>query len=258
MAQMPGLMGERPLKSSRLAFLSNLIQTRRFASPTWAVVVDSATGTRYRANGQHSSTMLAQLEPQDFPTGLLVTIEEYTTDDFAHDAFAIFNIFDHPRSARTNTDVMGLYRAQFDQELAGLNLSTLVALCGGLYFHENHRENGRVWPPRERGLYLHDPAMRQFVLWAAGLDTTKHHWLLGKAGVVAEMYADFQADEEKAREFWTLVFRENHPDTDHETRELSTTLKEWAMKPRIKQDRFRREAARNWKRFIRSPIPVAA
>jgi hypothetical protein len=256
-AAMPGLMGERPLTPSRLAFLNNLRRTGRFASPTWAVVVDQATQTRYRANGQHSSTMLADLPPEEFPTGLLVTIEEYTTDNFREDAFQIFNIFDHPRSARTNTDVMGLHRAQYEA-LAGVDLHTLVGLCNGIAFHEAHREGGQVWSPRERGAYLENDTIREFVLWAAEFKPAKHAWMLGKAGIVAEMFSTFTADQAAAREFWRLVLTESHPDVEHETRELSTTLKDWTMRPRIKQDRFRREVARNWRRYHRSLIPVAA
>src|SRR5215475_9349854 len=72
---MAPLPGERPLKASHLDFLSQHIKHRTFVSPTWAIVVDTLTGTRYRANGQHSSAALAKLTPEEFtaafPTGLL-------------------------------------------------------------------------------------------------------------------------------------------------------------------------------------------
>src|SRR5262245_61631259 len=113
-ATMPALKGERPLRPHRLAFLRSCVAAGTFVSPTWAVVVDKATGQRYRCNGQHSSTMLADLPDENYPADLLVTIEEYTSDDLTKDAFHIFNIFDHPSSSRTNIDVINQHRVYYD------------------------------------------------------------------------------------------------------------------------------------------------
>jgi hypothetical protein len=262
---MPGLFGERPIRPSRLAFLDHHRRNGTFVSPSWAVVVDQTTGQRYRANGQHSSTMLAQVDGSrdgdpGFPVNLLVTIEEFTTDNLLNDALPIFDLFDHPRAARTNTDIMGIYRARYE-ELEEIDLPLLVALTNGVAYYEDGRgTEGIILPPRERGGYLTRAQVRDFVQWAASYDVTPHGWMFKKAGVVAEMFANIQAEPSAAKEFWRLVLTESHPDPEHETRELSRVLRDWSTKPRIRQDRFRREAARHWRRYRRSltPAPVAA
>ncbi len=256
-ATMPALEGERDLSPSRIAFLDAERKDGNFSSPSWAVVLDKTTGAKYRLNGHHSSEMLARCEPAEYPTDLLVTIEEYTTDDLAQDAFKLFNLFDHPRSARGNVDVMNLYRAHYP-DLKGVNAKLCLAVCNGLAMFEAGRgEKGVVLPTRQRGAYLEDDDYRVFVKWVdSTLAGTVHAWLLKKPGVVAEMVANRRSDLTEAETFWGLVFTESHPDADHETRELSRTLREYVGKPRVGQDRFRREAAKQWRRFRKSVTSV--
>src|SRR5262245_20526259 len=138
-SQMPALEGERLLKPARLAFLRNHVKAGTFVSPTWAVVIDKNTGNRYRANGQHSSTVLAELTETDwqlyFPKGLLVTVEEFTTDDLDSDTFLIFDIFDNPISARANVDVMNLHRMHYE-DLANVTPQALVNLMDGFALYQ--------------------------------------------------------------------------------------------------------------------------
>jgi hypothetical protein len=252
-ATMPGLEGERPLNPKRLEFLDAHRKAGTFVSPTWAIVIDKTTGQKYRTNGQHSSRMLADCPPEEYPTGLLVSIEEYTSDDLAHDAFILFQLWDHPRSARSNADVMNQHVRHY-ADLAGIEAKLCLTLCSGIArFEASRGEKGEVLSARERGAYLQHDHYRSFVVWAATLSGTVHASLLNKPGVVAEMVANRGSDPTEADEFWRLVFTESHPDSDHETRELSRTLREWARKkPKVGQDRFRREAAKQWRRFRRA------
>jgi hypothetical protein len=256
-AQMPGLPGERPLRDNRLAYLGKERLEGRFTSPSWAIVVEAATGARYRANGQHSSTMLSRLPETDFPVGLMVSIAEYTTTDLNRDGFPIFNLFDNPRQARSNTDIMGLSRAQH-ADLADIDLSLLVELCNGVNHYEDHQPNGVTFPPRERGGHLEREAVRAFVLWAVEYETELHAWMFKKAGVVAEMYGNIQTDAPTAQEFWRLVLTESHPEADHDSRELSRILKDLLPTGRADQNRLQKEAAKYWRRYRRSQQPVAA
>ena len=259
-ATMPHLPGERPLRTGRLDFLRRHLKAGTFVSPTWAVVVDKATGVRYRANGQHSSRVLSelgtggvvagQLDGVEYPADLLVTIEEYTSDDLERDQFMIFELFDNPQSLRTNVDVVNVHRVQFP-ELKNIDPKLLLTLLAGVALYEKGQPTGVFLPARERGSYLAYPDYRTFVLWAAEFATAVHGWLLRKPGVVAEMVTERKADQATAEQFWRLVFTESHPDADHETRELSRTLKDWAAKPRITQDKFRKETAKQWRRFRR-------
>jgi hypothetical protein len=248
-SQMPALLGERPLKQSRLTFLRDHIKAKTFISPTWAVAIDKNTGERFRANGQHSSTVLAEVSEEDFPQGLMVTIDEYSSDNLNEDAFEIFDAFDNPKSVRGNVDAMNVYRVHYP-ELAEIESQILLNLMTGVSLFEKNLPNGIFYSSRDRGLYLENVEYRNFAVWAAPFANTLHGWMLKKAGIVAEMVGDRRVDQEVAGEFWQLAFNESHPDADHETRELSRTLKEWASKPtKISQDRFRKEAAKQWRRF---------
>jgi hypothetical protein len=222
------------------------------------VVVDTTTGQRYRANGQHSSTMLSRLAPPDFPVGLSVSIAEYHTDNLAHDGYRIFNLFDNPRSTRSATDVMGLYRAPWP-ELADIDLEFLVKICNGINEYEDQQPNGVIFSPRERGSYLDRPDVRTFALWAVDYETELHGWMFKRAGIVAEMFATIQIDAPIAYEFWRLALTESHPEAEHETREISRILKDLIPdRGRIGQDRLRKEAAKYWRRYRRNQQPPAA
>jgi hypothetical protein len=82
--------------------------------------------------------------------------------------------------------------------------------------------------------------------------------MLSKAGVMAEMFADRQTDPPASMDFWKLAFDESHSDPDHESREVTRTLKELAPRPKVGQARLRKEAAKFWKRYRRSLVPAAA
>jgi len=253
-ATMAPLLGERTLKVNRLNFLRGHIQEGRFVSPTWAVVIDSRTGKKCRANGQHSSTVLAELTPEAFaaafPNGLLVTIEEYTSDNLDEDGFVLFDLFDHPKSARSNADTMGLHRAHHP-DLVNVDLNLLVNLGNGFAYFNATREDGTELAPRSRGIYYAEPIYRDFALWAAPYHDSRHAWMFKKPGLVAEMFYEItMVDEVMAKDFWQLVLTESHPDADHETRELSHTLRELAQKQKtVPQTRFRKEAAKYFRRF---------
>lgn len=256
-AHMPALEGERQVKPARLNFLRGHLKGGTFVSPTWAVVVDKTTGTKYRANGQHSSTVLSELPEATYPTHLMVTIEEYTSDDLAKDAFLIFDLFDHPASVRGNLDVMNLHRVHY-KDLQDVEAKILLNLTSGIALYEKGLEKGVFLPVRERGGYLEREDYRRFALWAAPFAKVVHGWMLKKPGIVAEMVGHRRLDRDAAETFWQLVFNESHPDSDHETRELSRTLKEWAAKPKVSQDKFRKETAKQWRRFrrLRTPAPL--
>jgi hypothetical protein len=193
----------------------------------------------------------------EFPQGLLVTITEYSTNNFGEDAFPIFDIFDNPRSARSNTDAMSQYRAQYP-DLADIKLETLVAVSNGIYHFEDQREGGVTLTPRTRGNYFHRPEVREFAVWIAGFEGSLHNWMIYKAGVVCGIFSNIQADKAAAESFWKLAFDESHPDPDHESREVTRTLKELAPRPKVGQARLQKEAAKFWKRYRRSLQAIAA
>jgi hypothetical protein len=131
----------------------------------------------------------------------------------------IFNYFDNPRSVRNNIDMMATYRAEHD-DLAHIDLDVLVHTADGVYVHNASVKEGVSYPPRDRGLYYMKPEYRQFAIW---FETLTHdpkpenpgkdsinRWLLGQAGVAAEMYVDHVRSAALADEFWGYVVRESH------------------------------------------------
>ena len=64
------------------------------------------------------------------------------------------------------------------------------------------------------------------------------------------MLTGYKKSEPVATEFWGLVLREDHPDADHESRELARTFNEWkARASRKTQADYRKKASIFWKRY---------
>lgn len=248
-AAMTPMPGEREIKPVRLTFFLNHIKEGSFVAPTWAVGKCRGSGETYRLDGQHSSYVLANLAEDRFPKDLLVTIQTYEFDSLDQDSFGLFNLFDNPIAARSNTDIMGVHTAHHP-DLKSLGSKFLVTVTNGIWFHEHSLKDGLVLKPRERGGYFANPANREFALWVERFRGSINEVLIKRQGVMAEIYADWKYNPAMALEFWSLVLTESHPDPDHETRELSRVLKSWKPKER-KQDEFRKQAQKIWMRFRR-------
>lgn len=255
-AAMTPVDGERPLKPARLHFLGMHLEHGTFFGVEWHKGVERASGKLYRLNGQHSSHLLSGLEPDKFPAGLLATITSWEFDA-PRDTPIIFDYFDNPRSARSNTDKMATYRAEH-ADLAHIDLDLLVHAANGLYVYNAGLEGGLTLPPRDRGVYFAQAEYRQFARWIDSFKDSLNKWLLGQPGITAEMFADYNKSESLAIEFWGYVLRENHPDVDHESRELARVFNDWRSNARNKtQGDFRKKASTYWKRYTRMTPPTA-
>lgn len=263
-AGMEPLPGERELNPKHNEFLLQNVRDENFAGATWARVYCKSTGKDYRADGQHSSYVLTHL-PTDgsarFPEGVLITIETYEIDDLVRDGPVIFNFFNHPRTVRSNEDAMGVYRAHIPN-LGDLPRDFLQHVADGIaaYLHECRRnvpdeerdKLDKVFPPRQRGLYWKNSEYTEFCLWAYSLRDGRNAGFMARPGVVAEMLGEWRDNRDCANEFWRYVIRENHPDPDHETRELAETYKSWALSPekRKKAAHYRKLAAKVWRHYL--------
>jgi hypothetical protein len=248
--------GERPMRHSRLNFFQVQLRQQTFNSPNWAKAIIEGTGEEYRADGQHTSNLLATCDESLFPQGLSVTVSTYlltSTEDLAQ----LFDLFDNPRSARSNADKLGIYIAEYP-ELAQVDRTFLNKIAHGIDYHYRDlvsagHQGVRVFPQREHGLYFSAAAHREFALWLYPLREAKHAWMFSKPGITAEIYADWQGHRELAERFWREVMTESNPDVEDETRELATTLRDWAKKqPRVKQDKFRHYAKKIFDRYRRT------
>lgn len=252
MKQMPG---ERALKDTRLKYFNTKLRTREFQSPNWAVAV--VDGVEYRADGQHTSRTLATCPIEQFPIDLKVTINTYALDSLDERAI-VFELFDNPVSARSNTDKLGVYVADFS-DLDEVDRAFLSRAAHGIDYYyrdlgKNHEQENqpRVYQTRDHGLYFTESQHREFGVWLYTWHNAEHAWMLMKPGIVAEIFADWVVYPAMATRFWGEVLTESNPDPDDETRELSRTFKEWSRRqPRIRQDKFRARAKKTWDRYKR-------
>ena len=249
--------GERPLRQSRLNFFKKRLEDNSFNSPNWAKAINDETNEEYRADGQHTSYILATCDDSLFPQGLQVTVGTYLLTD-ERDLFQLFDLFDNPLSARTNTEKLGLYIAHHD-ELQRMDRAFLNKIANGVHYYwwdaktRSGLQGVTLFGQREHGLYFDDAPARAFALWLYPLREAKHAWMFGKPGIAAEIYADWRGHPEIAQRFWREVMTESNPDVDDETRELATTLRDWAKKqPRVNQDKFRGYAKKIFERYRRT------
>lgn len=251
MATMTPVVGERPLKPSRVAFLRNHVDMGTFVGPSWATATDTNTGTAYRLNGQHSSRMLADLPAELFPVGLVVTIEKYEYSDAYTDLPALFNCFDHPRSARSDEDYMATQRARYTDLMdADVSPRFLVSVTNGIAFASCGSGQERAYSHRDRGAYLEDEHHRQFAIWLWQFRDSLHGSFVGKVGVVAEIFGDWQHNQPLAMEFWSEVFTETNPDVESDSRELIRAIQDLAASVQnVKQMTYQKKAHRSWGRF---------
>jgi hypothetical protein len=257
-AALSPLPGERDERDQRREYLERHLRNGTSGGPCWARGRCLSDGSVYRLDGQHSSKLLSNLPPDiAFPTGLLVTIDDWEFDTLEQDGPAVFNLFNHPKSARTNEDAVGIYRARA-KVLNDISKPFLVKVGDGIAEYERGRDGGMVLVPRERGSYfLLSDQYRDFTLWIGRFRTTKNAAFMKRPALVAEMLADWLYSSEHATEFWQYVLTESHPEADHETRALAEQFRQWSMQKKYKGADYRKRAASVWKHYLRE-VRVAA
>jgi len=255
-AAMTPLPGEREIRPARHEFLLAKVRNQTFGGPSWACGVERSTGKKYRLDGQHSSKMLQDLPPDvAFPKDLLVTIDTWEFDSLDQDASVMFNMYNHPKSVRSNQDAMGVYLAQA-QETSDLDRSLSVKITSGIAEFEKTLDPKEAFlpQPRDRGLYFlgkKADVYTAFARWVATLEGLKNGGFLSRPAVVGEMLNHWLKDRSSAEEFWGLVLRENHPEVDHETRTLAETFRGWLAQRRYRGSQYKAKAATAWRHYLR-------
>jgi hypothetical protein len=255
-AALTGLPGEREVKTARMKFLRGLLDGGRFGSPSWARGRCLADGVMYRLDGQHSSHMLAELDDAEMPRGLMIQQATWEFDTLA-EAANLFNLFNNPRSVRSNEDVMGIYQAAVGPALQGYSRKFLVAAGKAIHARESDKwdnDEPALGPfgPREHGLYFQFPAAVEAARWLSQFRGTKHQSWLSTAVIAAEMLRQWETDPALATVFWTYVFTESHPDPKHETRLLADIYHDYHQHGRKPQ--YKAKALKAWKEFVKNPV----
>lgn len=212
-ASMQALPGERTFNPDRAKFYQDHLKGQTFNSPTWSQAFVAGTKHPWRGDGQHTSFVLANSPDSLFPVELKVTIHTYELDSFS-EAPAFFDLFDNPKAARSNVDKMGTYTASYP-DLATIDRVFLAKVARGIdfYLRDLSKESGqsvKTYPTREHGLYFDEEHHRQFAIWLSQWrDNKRGGWMLSKAGLTAEMFADRKSHPELAQLFWDQVINEN-------------------------------------------------
>lgn len=217
---------ERQLDPSRVAHLKSKAEQGRLVTFNWSTA--KLGSDVYRMNGQHSSTMLTQLNGS-FPEGLVVHLDEYEADD-AESLAVLFRQFDDRKSARSLSDVSGAYQGlsavkDVDRHVAKMAVDAIV-------WWMKYVEG--VAPPKGDEVYglFGREAYHPFIRWAGEVLTIKTPELK-RQPIVAAMYETFTKNEVEARAFWAAVARGGEEFNDTAP---TTILDNWLKKATENKD----------------------
>ena len=206
-AALSDIPGERPLKKSRVKFLTERAQLGEFNRCEWARCLCKSNGKHYRVNGNHSKAVLMGIESGDieaeFPSGIPIQVQVYECDELT-DLANVFDQFDNPHSSRNSGDKLGVYVAQHD-DLIGIDKGLIGRVLAGVDWARNNvpaiTERFDSWESLsayDRGALLHDGTIREFVDFIARhKDGTFTVWEQ-KAGIIASIFQQYLQDEETA------------------------------------------------------------
>lgn len=174
----------------------------------------------YRINGQHSATMLAELNGE-FPQGLFVHLDEYRVADVT-DLALLFRQFDDRKSGRNAADVAGAYQG-LEPELREVSKSVAKLGIEGVNWHRQYAVSVPTPKGDDQYSLFHESALHRFLRWLDEVFSIKTPELR-RVPVVACMYATFDVNEEESRKFWAEVARGGK---EYEDQAPSTVLDEW-------------------------------
>lgn len=204
---------ERAFDPARAKMLREKAEANQLIAFNWAVA--RMGDKEYRANGQHSSAVLSELNG-NFPQGLKVHMDTYQVDN-KEDLATLFRQFDARKSGRTPADVAGAFQGLYE-ELNGVPRPSAKIAVEGIAWFQKHVEGVSSLSGDDIyqlfGASIHYP----FIQWVGDIFSVKTPELR-RVTIVAAMYATFSKNEEEARKFWREVsrggveFEDQHPTT---------------------------------------------
>lgn len=224
---------ERQFDPARAKMLREKAEAGQLINFNWAL---AKLGDKiYRMNGQHSASMLADLNGK-FPEGLKVHLDTYEVD--SPDGLALlFRQFDWRKGGRTPTDVSGAYQGLYP-ELRDVPRSTAKLAAEGAAWYEKKVEG--LPAPSGDDVYtlFGKKSLHSFIKWIGEVFSSKTPELRRQT-IVAAMYGTFDKNEAEARKFWMEVSRggveyeDNHPTTALDTflKSVYEEKKKWSLGP---------------------------
>lgn len=238
---------ERELDAKRVERLREKARDGQLVTFQWS---SARLGSRkLRMNGQHSSTMLCELNG-GFPEGLTVHLDEYEVDDDLALA-SLFRQFDDRKSGRSAGDVSGAYQMLFEPLREVPRPSAKIAV-EAINWYRRFIEGVPAKSGDDQYEMFNETGIYAFVRWIGEVLSIKTPELK-KVPIVAAMYATFNSGEQDARAFWNDVARGGveYDDTAPAT-VLDTwlkSLKENGTKDRLKPGQYYQGAVFAWNAF---------
>jgi hypothetical protein len=202
--RMPASPTERELNPLRIKGLKLKAELGHLITFNWAMV--NFGKEQYRMNGQHSSAMLLELEGP-FPDNLFAHVDTYEIDS-QEDLASLFRQFDNRISSRSEKDVAGAYQGLWAELHTVPKPNAKLAAEGvALYLQRIEKSIGKLATSDDKyAVVFNLKETHPFIIWMGELLTTKTPELR-YASVIAAIYATYQADVDKAVEFWTETAR---------------------------------------------------
>lgn len=215
---------DRPLSERRLQVYRKMVKEGGFRPVTWAKVFCKATGQEYRVNGQHTSTIFAELNLSQHE--LYATIESYECDDL-EDVAKLYATFDSKTMTRTSGEINHSFAALIP-ELAGVESKIINLLVAGLGFAHTpttHGSDRGFASQADRAELLFDNVdVCQWIIRILKDGKKDDRTKLMRMPVIAAMIGSFRKCQKDAEEFWTLVRDETGATVDTPDRKLAKFL----------------------------------
>jgi len=220
---------ERGIDPKRLKHLEEKARHGQLVTFHWSRA--KYKGKAIRMNGQHSSTMLCQLNG-DFPNGLFAHIDDYEVDS-EKDLALLFRQFDDRKSSRNTLDISGAYQGLVDV-LREVDRKSAKMAIEGITWYLRVVE-GVPGLPSGDDVYqqFNETRYHTFIQWIGDLFNIKTPEMK-RTHIVASMYATFIANEAEARRFWEQVARGGQP---YEDKDATTALSAWYIKVKNREMR---------------------
>lgn len=192
---------ERDIDPKRIKYLTEKAEAGKLVPFHWAIA--TCAGKTLRMNGQHSSTMLCNLDGK-FPQGGKVHLDEYAVDS-PEGLADLFRQFDARKSGRSAADVSGAFQGLYEPLREVPKASAKLALEGVCWFRR-HVEGVPVPSGDDAYSLFNEPGLHAFIRFIGELFSIKTPELQS-VPIVAATYATFITSETAAREFWEEVAR---------------------------------------------------
>lgn len=212
---------DRALNSTRSAILKKAFDMGLFRTCEWAAAYCHETKLRYRINGKHTSTLLAQMNGS-LPKNLSVIVEEYECDTL-QDVASLYATFDTRASVRSTHDINRIFAATVP-ELEDVSAKVINTTIVGIAY-ANYEEDYKRQSAEARAVAIIDNS--EFCLWLRDLTEgypNERQFSLLRGSVSAAMFKCWQKSKSQATEFWSAVRDESGVRPDSPDRKLSKFL----------------------------------